>query len=222
MICGRVGCTGSRGTERCKLQVAHLAFVAVERARCRTWSFAPTSGRSPRRPWTPSTTPVTSEAPPNAAVRPRSPSHATRRSTSPARLPHPARCDPAVSASRSSGSPERRRTILFGPRTDEPERDRRTARKAGFDFWCVRIAGCPDRGPDRRPREPAGGGDLGRVEVQRLVRIGDRVETQHQRTRVRPRLARHIADVRDAYADLFEDLPCHRVLGRLPRLHEAG
>ena len=46
-----------------------------------------------------------------------------------------------------------------------------------------------------RTGEPARVGDLGRIQVDLLVRVGHRVEAQHQRARVRPRLAGHVAQI---------------------------
>src|SRR5207248_5823593 len=47
-------------------------------------------------------------------------------------------------------------------------------------------------------------------------------EGDHQRMRERPRLAREVADVRDAHADLLLHLAREALLERLTRLDEAG
>src|SRR4051794_23269611 len=114
-----------------------------------------------------------------------------------------------------------------------------TARRCSWPAGSAELAGHPavddvpgDRDGRRQrlragaraqllPAEPPGLLDLVVVDPQLLLgRPGH--EAQHQRLRERPGLAGDVADVGDGDPDLLGDLPGHRRLGRLPRLHEPG
>ena len=109
---------------------------------------------------------------------------------------------------------------------------------AGRRCRCARADSADPRAPlvdqtpgDRHPtgrevrrvvrREPLRLDDLLTVDLD-LPREVLRAEADHHLVREGPRLAAAELDVAHREADLLHHLPAHRVLERLPRLHEAG
>ena len=65
-------------------------------------------------------------------------------------------------------------------------------------------------------------GDFLVVHPQAEIAAGHRAEAEHQALRHRPGLAAHVADAADRDPGFLADFAGHRLLGRFPRLDEAG
>src|SRR5690606_22256214 len=122
-------------------------------------------------------------------------------------------CSSRASSALTSTRSARSLTVPV-PLLDEPARDGCRAGQPDRALACQRRA-------DLGARQPAHLDDLLAVGSGLLI-DGHRLEAQHERARVRPRLGGDVVDVAHPHACLFEELSVHGVLEGLACLDEPG